>query len=482
MTFYKTEESFLEKLSMGAIGAQKIFSFLEINGHCPIELERGSLSFKIWKKIKIKRIRVPDILCVKSGICVESRAKSKIELSMSHSISDPNRGWDYGLKDSDFVAIVVCNKSGSSPIDWTAEDDLKFISIKDLRVQFKQDNFIKINPKGAQEGFESRIKWPIKTACNDGVIVEINEKIKYKTITGKTIVNTLNEKEIKLFPMVNVGDMVKKNQVLSSVVQIYANLPDNTVNSEYYMDLLSSNNLSDRYTSAKALVLFGDDRTANSLINKLNDTQEEFYIKLEAASSLAHLKYPEGYDFIEKILKDDYLANVLEAIIILADIKSEISFKMLCSVLLDERNNSDIRAGAAWALGELKSEIVLPILIKCFNYIQLNIKTEAARALGKLTDIFTRQITSNISKANNDELPGIAWALTHSENLTLDDLLKNITSIDSKIWISYVIGTQGENKYINEIEKLKNIDKEIYFAVTMLWQIMSNWVYGLKDY
>src|SRR3990167_2472148 len=91
MPAFKTDESFLEKISIGAIGTRKAFDDLKRKGHTPIELERGSMNYKIWKRIKIKRIRVPDILCVNCGIRIESRAKSKFEISMSHSTSDPDR-------------------------------------------------------------------------------------------------------------------------------------------------------------------------------------------------------------------------------------------------------------------------------------------------------------------------------------------------------------------------------------------------------
>ncbi|MFS8879273.1 hypothetical protein [Synechococcus sp. H55.11] len=51
---FKSDESFLEKLAMGAVGARAVFENLKRQGHRPIELERGSMSYKIWKKIKIK--------------------------------------------------------------------------------------------------------------------------------------------------------------------------------------------------------------------------------------------------------------------------------------------------------------------------------------------------------------------------------------------------------------------------------------------
>src|SRR2546427_10221655 len=78
---FKSDESFLEKISIGAIGTRRVFENLKKQGHHPLELERGSMSFKIWKTVKIKRIRVPDILCVRCGRRVESRAKTKFEVS-----------------------------------------------------------------------------------------------------------------------------------------------------------------------------------------------------------------------------------------------------------------------------------------------------------------------------------------------------------------------------------------------------------------
>jgi len=51
---FKTDESFLEKLAIGAIGARALFESLKRQGHRPIELERGSMSYKIWNRYSLK--------------------------------------------------------------------------------------------------------------------------------------------------------------------------------------------------------------------------------------------------------------------------------------------------------------------------------------------------------------------------------------------------------------------------------------------
>lgn len=103
---FKSDDSFLRKLAVGAAGTNATIGQLKAMGFNPIELERGSTGFKIWKKIKIKRVRVPDILCLNTGLRFESRGKTKLEISMSHSLNDPKRAWDAGMRDDDLVSIV----------------------------------------------------------------------------------------------------------------------------------------------------------------------------------------------------------------------------------------------------------------------------------------------------------------------------------------------------------------------------------------
>lgn len=115
---FKSDESFLQKLAIGAAGTKATMVRLRELGFDPIELERGSSGFKLWKRIKIKRVRVPDILCLRSGLRFESRGKTKLEISMSHSLADPNRAWNTGLADHDYVVIVVCKQASESIVDW----------------------------------------------------------------------------------------------------------------------------------------------------------------------------------------------------------------------------------------------------------------------------------------------------------------------------------------------------------------------------
>lgn len=481
MASFKTDESFLEKISIGVIGTQQVFSVLQRQGHKPIELERGSMNYKIWKKIKIKRIRVPDILCVDNGIRVESRAKTKLEISMSHSSSDPDRGWDFGMKETDYVAIVICEKNGSEPVDWIADNLVQFISIKALREAEKEQKVIFVKPKGAEEGFEVRINWPACIATSKGEIIEIDKTIKYRTEEGRIKWVGLTKGGKRLSPLVKIGDKVQPNQILASVVNVSQTIPDTIVNSNFFLANLSSLILSERYAAAKALSYFNEKKVISSLLNKLTDKDEHIYVKLEVAASLCRLG-ADGYTFIRECLKDTYLQNILEAVIVLAEIKTNTANKILCNVLLDESFDPEIRAGAAWGLGEQQNKSALTSLIASFNSTDENVKIEAARALGKLTSNYSNEILSAFNIATPNEMPGIAWALTKSNSINIYHFLDNLNSLEARQWISYIIGMQGEEKYISEIERLKNKDPEVYFAVTLLWKITTSWINGLKEY
>jgi len=482
---FKSDVSFLEKISIGAVGTQRVLDDLKNQGHNPIELERGSTSFKIWKRIKIKRIRVPDILCVACGRRVESRAKTAFEISMSHSVSDPERGWDYGLDDSDYVALVVCRRSGDRPIDWQADNLVQYISVQELRSAQRNGRAVFVRPKGAEEGFEARVSWPSVAARFPGVVVSITpDRIQCRRQTDNRMITVRTSKQgLSLNPLVSAGDPVVQNQVLAAVVPVVRGFPcPRSVTHGYYVSRLSSPSLSERYAAAKALSLFRSNDVFRSLLAKLRETTEHIYVRLEAAASLARNSQEQGWAFIRQCLAGEYLQNRLEAVIVLGEIPADTPRHLLSDVLVDTDQHPEIRAGAAWALGELHDGLALDVLIDGFSAVDEGIRIEAARALAKLASHFTPEIVAEFRRAAPNRRPGIAWALSRSRRFELKDLLDALIDNDARQWVAYILGTQDQQKYIGEIEHLKTRDPEVYFAVTVLWKIMTSWVYGLEEY
>jgi len=482
---FKSDESFLEKISIGAIGTKRVYDDLAVQGHRPIELERGSMSFKIWKAIKIKRLRVPDILCVDCGTRFESRAKTKLEITMSHSLSNPDRGWDFGLNDDDYVALVLCKKSGPAPIDWEPSELVQYIAVRDLRDTFRNNQVHQEQPKGAEEGFESRITWPSSVASANGNISEISDtRIKFRRAQdNRTISLSLNKRGISLCPLVQAGEAISQSQIIASVVPIHRRIEcSHNLVTDDYVNLLASPSITERYAAAKALSCFDSDESALALQKTIDNDKEHIYIRLEAAATLMRAETPQGIAFIESCLQDQYLENRLEAVIILGEINSSASCSLLSKCLLDKKQHPEIRAGAAWSLGELGSRNALDSLVQSFLSVDANVRIEAARALSKLCKNYGGDIVTRFPVSSPEQRPGIAWAISKTGTFTIEDLLPTCVDDDARQWVAYIVGSQDPEPYLGQIEILKDRDPEVYFAVTVLWKIMASWIYGLEEY
>ncbi len=87
---FKVDSSFLRFVTMGALGTRSVMDEMRRAGLKPIELERYSCCNKIWAT-KVKRLRLPDLLCLRTGLRIEVRAKSKLEIKMSDAPNNAAR-------------------------------------------------------------------------------------------------------------------------------------------------------------------------------------------------------------------------------------------------------------------------------------------------------------------------------------------------------------------------------------------------------
>jgi len=486
---FKTDESFLEKIAIGATGTRRTFDDLDDQGHEPLELERGSMSFKIWKSIKIKRVRVPDILCLRCSRRVESRAKTKMEISMSHSLSDPARGWDVGLSDDDAVALAHCQRVGPGPVDWAADPLVQYLLMTDLRRSWREGHVRIEHPKGAQEGFEIRVTWPSAVASGAGVVEQVtDELIRYRKLVDGRVVSVRLERtgesgrRVRLKPLVAPGEHVRASQIIASVVPVSGRFPcPGGADVGTYIRLAASSALSDRYTAVKALGYFEDPAAIAALASRVEDEREHVYVRLDAAASLMRRGRPEGRQVLVEALRD-YLMNRLEAVIVLGEVATPEAAEMLVETLSDTHQASDIRAGAAWALGEIGTRAALPALVRSFRSLELAIKVEAARALAKLARRHVDAVLQAFPSSIPEERPGIAWALSKAGGFRIEQILPALVDDDARHWGAYIIGTQDQATMLPQIEALAARDPEVYFGVTLLWKIIASWTYGLEEY
>lgn len=498
---FKTDDSFLEKIAMGAIGTRKVFENLVQNGHAPIELERGSTNFKIWKAIKLKRIRVPDILCIRCGCRIECRAKSNLEISMSHSKADSDRGWDAGLNNEDVVALILCSKSGEGPTDWKASNLVQYVNIKDLRDAWNKGLVIEQSPKGPEEGFEVRVTWPAKIA-KDHIKIEsvLPDKVRYRYLNNnrnsriisislecqiKNNEQSNEKKRVVLNSLVSENDVLEPGRIIASVVPVKPHLPcsPNKNIIETYINWSKSKILANRYTAVKALSHFKESDVTALLLERMDDPDEHIYVRVEAAAGLMKLGDSKGEKFLRDVIDyDEYIENKLEAVIVLSEVATSNAYQILLNTLHDNKHHQEIRAGAAWALGEIGIATAIPSLIQSFSSFDDRVRIEAARALAKIARKHIKEVIESFPNSNPLQRPGIAWAISKAGGFSITDLIPTAVDDDAREWIAYIVGTQKKELMLAEIELLKEQDSEVYFAVNVLWKILESWICGLEEY
>lgn len=170
----------------------------------------------------------------------------------------------------------------------------------------------------------------------------------------------------------------------------------------------------------------------------------------------------------------------------MSEIKDEWARLQLHNILQDHKQPVEIRAGAAWALGEIKDRAVIPSLINTFSELHEPLRREATKALVGL--LKSSDAEEYFLRLSAEQRPGFAWAFSRSKAFSLEEVLRVISDQRDKLdedirhWVSYMIGMQNQKEYITKIEKLKEIDPEIYFAVNVLWTIMASWIHRLEEY
>lgn len=487
---FKSDDSFLRKLAVGAAGTNATIGRLRGLGFNPIELERGSTGFKIWKKIKIKRVRVPDILCLDTGIRFESRGKTKLEISMSHSLKDPKRAWDAGMRDDDVVSIVVFEQNDDSPIDLNQVSPVHFVSVKDMRKAFSAGQVSITQPKGVEEGSEIRVMWTCAAANQRSNVLAVEPgKISLTFIADarrQTIQLSRSKGKITLQPQVNVGDTVETNQIVAAVVPVKTTLQrPASVSETYFIDKLASVNLSERYAAAKALRYRGYTTAKPMLEKRMTDADEDIYVQLEAAAALAAHDELSGWAFIENKLRSPVitvpLETQLETVIVASEIRKNRSEQLLIEVLQDSQRDDELRAGAAWALGQFDSATSATALVDTFSSSPLEIKIEAARALLRIAEPQIPHLLTLLKSGDPGKRDGLSWVLARTGKFNPSEMLAGADE-NLRKWISYIVG-YGKDKFVQgEVEGICKADPQVYFAASVLWQIVESWVNDLKAY
>lgn len=196
-----------------------------------------------------------------------------------------------------------------------------------------------------------RVTWPAAVASTDGVVEEVTaDVIRYRSSTGRRMPPVrLTRKGARLEPQVGVGERVQPGRFIAAVVPVELQpVCPGGADAAFYLRLATSPSQSDRYTSVKGLSRLPGNAATDCLRDRIDDPREHIYVRVEAAAGLMRAGEESGRDFLARTLHDDYLANRLEAAIILGEIGGPPAVRLLLATLADSEQHPEIRAGAAW--------------------------------------------------------------------------------------------------------------------------------------
>ena len=434
----KPDSSFFRKIALGAVGSRHVARDLERLGHRIVELERGALDTKLWKDVKRKRVRIPDLVCELCGLRIESRAKTKTELSMSHSPTDHERAWDFGMVDSDVVAFPVCKEAEEKRwstgrltepnsywhernwIQWRTQGKVNYVRVGQFRA-VPQD---KESTKGVSEGSETSVSWKSRFSRRDGFV----EAVSGQKITIARACDGHRHTQTVPLPMrivVNSGDKVALNQVIASRVRPEADHDlrcPQVLTDGHLSQLLGSRERTQRFTGVKLARLRrrSRDSLAKAIASLESDQEEDVYIRLEAATYLVAICGVRAKDLFAPYLESPDPQIQLEAVISLGEAGSQECVRMLSAILDDTERLYFARSAAAWSLSCIGGSEACLRLVRAFGDVDPNLREEALEGIVSLDSDAVPLLLAGLQEVDPATAAGCAEALRQHGALSAD--------------------------------------------------------------
>jgi hypothetical protein len=445
----KSDREFLRNISIGAVGTKRVAEILTAGGFQIMELERYSSSNKIWST-KIKRLRVPDLLCLRTGLRIESRGKSTLKITMSHAVNNPDRAWDKGLRDDDLVAFIQCQPQNDF---WVASSTLALFRVGDMRSTSGLAGLSQM--KAASEGSEIRLTWPATIPSSPGIVQDVtDDAIVTQLDSGRRQTYCLTRKGIDspFTPYVRPGDRFGPGDtviasVLPSIINpILPNLPQY----DFVSDLVSPERET-VYAAAKALGFLPAMRNQSGpALVDLVQSHENALLQLEAAAALARLGDETGRDHLERVCRD-HTANSevrMETALILAELSAPRSVELLKNLLRDTDNPSELRAAAAWGLSIVAADLELSSLVP---FMSDDDELTAAHAIAGATRLIDETgLDAALSAIGNDDVisAGVVKAVLSAKVDPTRKVIEAIERSDGKRrnWLLYLLASRGRER------------------------------------
>jgi HEAT repeats len=492
---FKPDASFFEKIVRGAIGTRAVCEDLNHHGHSMVELERGSLDTKLWKDVKRKRVRIPDLVCLKCGLRIESRAKAKAELTMSHSENDAERAWDFGMVDSDCVAFPVCEstrklfwsqgKLRSSASYWHERNWTHWSLLGKINYfyvsAFRASPFQKKATKGVTEGSETIIEWPATFSTRTGHVEAINaQRVAIRRTSDNHLYAWAVRDNRRVF--VAPGDAIQDHQVIASSVEPVADPQltcPGTLPPGHIATLLASRERTQRFTGVKLARLLRDNKHTRIIEQLTSDPEEDIYIRLEGMAYLASVAGHSAHRLFDGPLNGTDPQTQLEAVIAIGETATPEAVGLLSEILDRPEHPYFLRSAAAWCLGQIGGDAAVSKLIQLFRDVDIKLREEALDRVVSIGHDALPALFDHIDVNDADVAAGCAEALRQQP--LPDDMLRSLLpkmqgQAALPVWPAWLFGTLPRQRVGPIIAELQTTAPQLHYAVSLLWSFTESWI------
>jgi hypothetical protein len=371
---FKEDADFARFVSMGATGTAAIASYLRDRyGHRPIELERYAMANKIWQT-KVKRLRLPDLLCAACGRRVESRAKSALAIVLSDS-DTPGREWYAGgMRDDDLYAFIRADLSTFPP----PVGQPVFFSSAALHYAFPYAK--RTSRKAASQGAEVTLAWPSWVPGKSGWFrgVDEQDRIVCEFDDGGRRAYwqwrnwPIRRTYLEVGARIEAGDTM-----VAGVVEPPGPLTCPGAEWDVETDLQAEDPTT-VYAAVKAAGILADERLLGALVTIAQRDSVDWRVRLEAHASLARLDPTAWTKPIGALALDPRRPDEqrMEAVFVLSEIPTNEAASALAEVArFGDHGASELRAAAVWGLGRgvhPRPDLLLPFTVDPVDLVGLH--------------------------------------------------------------------------------------------------------------
>lgn len=466
---FKEEADFARLVSMGAVGSAAVASHLRSGfGHRPIELERYAMANKVWKT-KVKRLRLPDLVCMRCGLRIESRAKSKLAIILSHSDTE-GREWDAGgMRNQDLFAFLRVDISDGS----NHTSDPFYFSTAALRAAIGQSKRSK--PKASSEGSEVTLTWPSWIPAKSGTLVKVDDedRIVCKWSDGSTYRYWQWRRwEEPRFAYLDSGAAIEREETI--VAGVVKPSPPSQCPGEIWdlAEALSVDDEVDRYAAAKA-ASWGNQIDLKPVLRQIaNSRVEDWRLRLEALAALSRFEPSRWTPHIKDLIRSGMPEQKMEAVLVLAERQSQEAGDALAQIASNSSLPTELRAAAAWGLGQGKAprpRLLLPITLAEDDLVALH----AITALENLPDELLPTLAGWLSEANNRRAATAAQLLQRHQRVDalLDACERNQSA---RLWALRALGDLSP-QLVRNLGGDK-LTPEVVKSLEPMWRGQDDWL------